>query len=70
MCKHAVKTLRFVIRYVPDRYKTQKMGDKAFLKTGGTLESFPDQNKSQEMCDKAADNFAHAPEFLPDCSKT
>ena len=29
MCKHVVKKLRFLIRYVPDEYKTQKMCNKA-----------------------------------------
>ena len=42
MCKHAVKKLPFVIRYVPDQYKTQDMSDKAILENGGTLESVPD----------------------------
>ena len=31
MCNHAVKKLPFVIRYVPNQYKTQKMCDKAIL---------------------------------------
>ena len=25
MCKHAVKKLPYLVRYVPDRYKTQQM---------------------------------------------
>ena len=29
MCKHAVKKLLLVVRYVPDQYKTQKLCDKA-----------------------------------------
>ena len=40
--KHAVKKVPFVIRYVPDRYKTQQMSDKAILENVGTLESVPD----------------------------
>ena len=31
MCKHGVKKLPFVTRYVPDWYKTQQMYDKLFL---------------------------------------
>ena len=31
MCNHAVKKLPFVITYVPNQYKTQKMCDKAIL---------------------------------------
>ena len=30
ICKHAVTTLPFVIRYVPDRYKTHQMVIKPF----------------------------------------
>ena len=42
MWKHAVKKLPFVIRYVSDQYKTQKMCDKAILENVGTLDSVPD----------------------------
>ena len=35
MCKHAAKKMRFVIRYVPDQYKTQEMCDKPILENGG-----------------------------------
>ena len=42
MCKHAVKKLLYLLRYVPDQYKTQQMCDKAILENGGTLESVPD----------------------------
>ena len=31
MCKHAVKKLSFLIKYVPDRYKTQQMSDKVIV---------------------------------------
>ena len=31
MCKNAVKELPYVIRYVPDRYKTQVISDKVIL---------------------------------------
>ena len=36
--QHAVKKLPFVIRYVPDQYKTQQMCDKAGLEKFGELE--------------------------------
>ena len=48
MCKHAVRKLPFVIRYVPGRYKTQQMCDKGILENGGTLESVPDCCKNQK----------------------
>ena len=35
MCKHAVKKLPYLLRYVPDWYKIQQMCDKAILKNGG-----------------------------------
>ena len=34
MCKHAVKKLHFVIRYVGDQYKVQVMCYKAILRNG------------------------------------
>ena len=40
MCKTGVKKLPFVIRYVPDQYKTQHMFDKAALENGGTVFSW------------------------------
>ena len=39
MCKHAVKKLPFVMKYVPDRYRCQQIGDKSVPEDGGTLES-------------------------------
>ena len=41
MCKHPVKKLIFLIRYVLDRQQTQQMCDKAVPENGGTLESVP-----------------------------
>ena len=48
MCKHAFKKLSFVIRYVSDRYKTQKMCDRAILENSGTLEAIPDCYKNKK----------------------
>ena len=39
MCKHTVKKLLYVLRYVADQYKTQQTYDKAILENGGTLKS-------------------------------
>ena len=39
LCKHAVKKLLYLLRYVPDQYKTQQMCDKAITENGGTLKS-------------------------------
>ena len=35
MCKHAVKKLPYLLRYIPDQYKTHQMCDKAILENGG-----------------------------------
>ena len=37
VCKHAVKILPYLIRYVPDQYKNKQMCDKAILENGGTF---------------------------------
>ena len=42
MCKHVVKKLACLLRYVPDWYKTQQMFDKAILVIGETLNSVPE----------------------------
>ena len=46
MCKHAVKKLPFIIRYIPDQYKTQQMCDKALLENSRTLDSVLDCYKN------------------------
>ena len=67
MCKHAVTKLTYLLRYVPDRYKTQQMCDKAILESGGTLKSVTDYYRYQEMCNKAVNIYPHALEFPPEC---
>ena len=42
MVKHAVKNLPYLLRSVPDQYKSQKSYDKAILENDGTLKSVPD----------------------------
>ena len=37
MCKHAVKKLHYLLRYIPDQYKTQRMWDKAILENAGSI---------------------------------
>ena len=61
-----LKKLPFVIRYVPDQYKTEQMFDKAILENE-SLESVPDGHKNQAMCNKAVDNYPHALTFFPIC---
>ena len=38
MCKHPGKNLVYLLRDVPNLYKTQQMCDKAILENSGTLE--------------------------------
>ena len=59
MCKHAVKKFLYLLRYVPDKYKTQQMCDKAILENVGPLKSVPDCYKSQEIRNKAVENYSH-----------
>ena len=41
MGKNAVKKLLFLIRHVPDQYKTQDMCNKDILENEGTLKTVP-----------------------------
>ena len=61
-----LKNYLFVIRYIPDRYKTQQMCDKAILENGGMLKSVHDCYKNQKMFDKTVDNYPHTVKFFPD----
>ena len=70
MYKHGVEKLPYLLRYVPDKYKTQKMCDKPILEKGGTLKYIPDCYKNQNMCNKAVENYPPALEFVPECYKT
>ena len=69
MCKNAVKKLSYLLRYVPDQYKTQQMCDEAILENDGTFNSFPYSYKSQEMCIKATENYFPELEFVPEFYK-
>ena len=42
MCKYVVKKLPYLLRYVPDQYKTQEMCVKPILENVETLKSGPD----------------------------
>ena len=70
MCKHAFKKLPYLLRCVPDQYKTQQTCDKAILENGVTLKSVLDYYKNQEICSKAFENYLHGLEFVPECCKT
>ena len=41
ICQHAVKKLPFLTGYVPNKYKTKQICDKAILENSGKLKSVP-----------------------------
>ena len=64
MCKHAVKKLFYVIRYVSDQHKTEQTCDKVIIENAGTSKSVCDCYKNQEMSNKAVGNYPHTLEFV------
>ena len=70
MCKHVLKKLPYLLRYVPDKYNTQQICDKAILENAGTLKYVPDCSKNQEMCNKAVENYPQTLEYVSECYKT
>ena len=74
MCKHTVKKLPYLLRYVPDHYNNWQMCDKA-VKVCFWLQEMCNKAKIcswlQEMCNKAAaDDYPHALEFVPERYRT
>ena len=61
-----IMQLSFVIRCVPDQYKTQEMHDKVILENNGTLMFVTSPCKNQEMCDKSIDTCLFLIDFIPD----
>ena len=47
--KVKISKLLFVIKYVPDRYKTHRMGNDAVVENGGTLKFVPDSCKNKKI---------------------
>ena len=62
---HEVKKLSYLLKYVPDQYKTQQMGEKTIPENGRTSESIHDCYKNQEMCSKAVENYPYVLKFVP-----
>ena len=69
MHNDAVKKLPYLLRYVPDQYKTKKICDKAILENSVTLNSVSNCHQNQEMCNKAVVNYPHALGFVLECYK-
>ena len=65
--KHVVKKLPYLLRYILDQYKAQKMWDKAISENGETLKALLNCYKNQEMCFKEVDNYDYALKFVSEC---
>ena len=46
----------FLLKYIPDKYKTEDMCNNAVNSKPWVLQYVPDQFKTQDMCDSAVDN--------------
>ena len=57
MCNEAFDDYVHALQFVPDCFKTQKVGNKAVNTNPSTMHFVPEYYKSQEMCDKAAHTF-------------
>ena len=70
--RNAVKNenLPFVVRYIPDWYKTQGTCDKAILENDVTLKSVLECYKNHSKCNKAVDNYENSLEFVTNSYKT
>ena len=59
MCKYTVTKLPFIIRYVPDWYKSQEMCDKAFVDFLSALKIVPDCFLTSKMIKKLYNALFH-----------
>ena len=67
MCNEAVEAYPCILKFVPDKYKTQMMCEKSFEKPWLLLlEYAPDYFKTQEACDKVVRDDASSLQFVPD----
>ena len=56
--------MRFLLRYVPNWCKTQRICDKAVVKNGGTLKFVSGNYKNKTMCNQAVDNYVDVIEYV------
>ena len=66
MCNEAVQSEPWVLRFVPDHYKTQEMCNEAVQSEPEVLRLVPDQLKTQEMCNRAVYEDAYSLQDVPD----
>ena len=62
----AVQMVPWVLRYVPDQYKTQEMCNEAVQRVPWVLELVPDQIVTQEMCNEALEKNPWMLKHVPD----
>ena len=65
-CKHVLKKLPYLLRYVPDRYKTEQMYSKAVHTYFSTINSVLERFMTQEICDQVADVYFLVFDSIPD----
>ena len=66
MCHEAVERDPWMLEFVPDQYKTQKMCHEAVQSDTWMLEDVPDQYKTQKMCNEAVERDPRVLEHVPD----
>ena len=66
MCNETVKSDPWMLKYVPDQYKTQGMCNEAVQRVPWMLKYVPDQYKTREMCNEAVQNDPWMLEHVPD----
>ena len=64
MCKNAVKKLSFLIRCVPDQYKTQKLCHEVIVENGGTWKFGSDKYKNKKVCNQTVASYVCALECV------
>ena len=62
MCDNSAHSIQFV----PDRYKTQNMCNKAGVTYSSLIQFIPDQDKFSKMCDKAVNTCPFVFDSVPD----
>ena len=66
MYNEAVRNSPYVLRIVPDHFKTREMCEKALEKDPFILWTVPDRHNIQEMCDKTVKKVSWSLEYVPD----
>ena len=65
----SIQLIPYLLWYVPDKYRSQQICDKAIMENGGALKSVSNCCKNQEICIRTFDNYHHGLEFVTECYK-